>query len=131
MINGLGDLDYTSRLKALGLPSLQHRRRRADMLQVFKIFVQLEQLQPNEFFELSKSKRTRGHKLKLRKQRPRLDIRKNSFSNRVVNDWNSLPQSLIDSESIEQFKAGLDQLWAEHKYENPFQHERAPLDRAP
>ena len=33
---------------------------------------------------------TRGHNFKLSKDHNRLDVRKNSFSQRVVNTWNSL-----------------------------------------
>jgi len=36
----------------------------------------------------------RGHEQKLFKKRFRLDIRKFVFSNRVVNDWNSLSSQL-------------------------------------
>ena len=119
MIIGLENLSYEDRLKKLDLPSLQHRRRRADMLQVFKIVMQLERIDFSDFFQYGTSF-TRGHNKKLFKPRPRLDIRKNTFSSRIINDWNSLPQSLIDSESLETFKAGLDELWAEEKFLNPF-----------
>jgi len=37
----------------------------------------------------------RGHKKKLFKRRFRLDIRKHVFSNRVVNNWNALPENCI------------------------------------
>ena len=121
MVNGISNLDYESRLRELKLPSLQYRRRRADMHQVFKIINKLERVDPGVFFQLNaQNKVTRGHSSRIYKPKPRLNIRKNSFSVRVVNDWNSLPQHLIDSGSLDEFKAGLDEHWCEEIYKNPF-----------
>ena len=36
-------------------------------------------------------KRTRGHMLKIYKKIARLDCRRYSFNQRVVNNWNALP----------------------------------------
>ena len=52
--------------------------------------------------------RTRGHKLKIVKNRSRLNIRKNFFSQRVVNDWNALPVIVVESESVNSFKNNYD-----------------------
>ena len=38
LVDGIGDLDYTERLKKLDLPSLKYRRRRGDMIEMFKHF---------------------------------------------------------------------------------------------
>jgi len=34
--------------------------------------------------------------------------RSNFYSNRVINDWNSLPQFIVDSPSVDKFKILLD-----------------------
>ena len=121
MIHDVKHLDYDSRLKELNLPSLQYRRRRADMHQVYKMINKLERIDPGAFFQLNaQNKVTRGHSSRFYKPRPRLNIRKNSFSVRVVNDWNSLPQSLIDSGTLDEFKASLDEHWKDDIFENPF-----------
>ena len=121
MIHDVKHLDYDSRLKELNLPSLQYRRRRADMHQVYKMMNKLERIDPGAFFQLNvQNKVTRGHSSRFYKPRPRLDIRKNSFSVRVVNDWNSLPQSLIDSGTLDYFKASLDEYWKDDIFKNPF-----------
>ena len=44
------------------------------------------------FFRIKNDGRTRGHSLALVKSHSRLDIRKYTFSQRVVNDWNKLPE---------------------------------------
>jgi len=55
------------------------------------------------FFELDDSGR-RGHEQKLLKKRFRLDIRKFVFSNRVVNDWNSLSSQCVNSCTVNTLK---------------------------
>ena len=42
------------------------------------------------FFSLKKDSRTRGHEVKLVKDQCILDIRKYSFSQRTINEWNKL-----------------------------------------
>ena len=37
-----------------------------------------------------------------------LDVRKFFFSQRVVNEWNLLPQEVVDATSVNQFKNRLD-----------------------
>jgi len=61
--------------------------------------------------KLNQESVTRGNNKKLYKTRPRLDIRKFSFSNRVVDTWNSLPNSVITATSIKSFEARLDKYW--------------------
>ena len=54
---------------------------------------------------------TRGNKKKLFKHRARLDVRKDSFSNRVVDLWNSLLDSVISAETVFSFEKRLDNYW--------------------
>jgi len=91
-----------------GLISIEKRRVRGDLIQVFKILKGVDKLDYSNFFEIQSSSRTRGHNYKLVKHRSRLDIRKNFFSQRVVNVWNSLPQVVVDADSVNSFKNRLD-----------------------
>jgi len=49
---------------------------------------------------------TRGHTTKIYKPWCHLDLRRSFFSYRVIDRWNELPQSVIDSGTINTFKNG-------------------------
>jgi len=52
---------------------------------------------------------TRGNKFKLCKEMWRYNIRKYSFCYRVINVWNSLPDYVVEAESINSFKSRMGQ----------------------
>ena len=112
MISTMKHLPYIERLKCLNLPSLEYRRRRGDMIQVYKIIYEHDRLNPDHFFQLADTP-TRGHSLKLSKPRCRTNVRKNTFSHRVIDDWNSLPEVVVQAPTIDAFKTRLDRCWKE------------------
>ena len=61
--------------------------------------------------ELRRDERTRGHGKKIFKDRARLEIRKNSFCHRIVNDWNALPSWVIEAANYHIFERRLDMAW--------------------
>ena len=108
IVPGSASIPYHERLEHMNITSLETRRFRADLIETFKILKGLEGLRAENFFTLSTSTRTRGHDLKLLKVRPRLDLRKYSFSSRVVNEWNALSPAAVESESVNAFKGHVD-----------------------
>jgi len=55
--------------------------------------------------------------MKLLKQRASLDVRKFFFSQRVVNEWNLLPQDVVDATSVNQFKNRPDKFWQRYGHQ--------------
>ena len=104
------DKTYEQRLKELILFSVEYRRLRGDMIQVYKILNKMDRVEPEKFFITCPSN-TRGHSKKLFKQRCKKDVRKYAFSQRVVDNWNSLTEEIVTSESLNIFKARLDKYW--------------------
>jgi len=74
----------------LGLWSLEDRRIRADLVEVYEMVYGLSSVRLSTFFEFSSLDWTRGHSLKLKKNRFRTELRQHFFSERVVNIWNKL-----------------------------------------
>ena len=89
------------------LTTLETKRLRGDLIEVFKMFRGFDNLDPSLFFELN-SAPTRGHSLKLVKPRCRLDVRKFSFAHRVIDLWNSLDDNIIACDSLNSFKNRID-----------------------
>ena len=54
---------------------------------------------------------TRVNKYKLLNKNFHYDVRKYSFTARVVNIWNSLPDYVVDVDSVSNFKSRLDKFW--------------------
>ena len=71
---------FPERLKRLGLPTLEYRRERVDMVEVYKIMNDIDLANKDKLFQMATFQATRGHPLKLFKIRSRLNVRANSFS---------------------------------------------------
>ena len=78
------------------------------MIEAFKLLKGIANLDYSLFFKLSGYSKVRGHTYKIVKNSFRLNVRKNFFSNRVLNAWNKLPQYVVDAETVNFFKARLD-----------------------
>ena len=71
------------------------------------------------FFRIKNDSRTRGHSLALVKCHSKLNIyiRKYTFSQGVVNDWNKLPEECINATSVIMFKNRIDQYFLKTRRE--------------
>ena len=77
----------------------------------FKIIHSLINIDPFKYFQFTAAdSKTRGHEYKLRKQVYGSSQFFNSFSNRAVDCWNSLPNELVSSCSIAAFSRALKQM---------------------
>jgi len=119
IIPTLSKLSYTDRLKKLKLDTLHYRRRRGDLLQVYRILNGIDSLDSDSFFEVSHSV-TRGNSRKLLKPRANTNVKLHSFSHRVINDWNDLPNNVVVAVSVNSFKAALCKYWANRDFRYNF-----------
>ena len=103
-------LEYKDRLIALSLWFLEERRNRSDLIEVLKILRGFSTPTMKDLFTVSTNLNTRGHTLKLAKNRCKLDLRKFFFSEIVISRWNKLDQMSIHSQTINQFKNNLQKL---------------------
>ena len=60
---------------------------------------------------------TKVHSKKLYKQRSNKSIRQNFFAIRVIDDWNSLPEDIISTKTVLQFKTKLDIYWRDKRFD--------------
>ena len=112
LLDHLKDKPYPERLRALRLPSLEHRRHRGDMIEVYKYingFYKVDS--PKLLFADAETRDLRGNTKKLLKVRSRLNVRSSYFSNRIVNSWNSLPDNVVNAPTLNSFKSRLDIFW--------------------
>ena len=112
LVVSLKKLSYEERLRKLNLPTLKFRRLRGDMIEVYKIVTGKYGKNNNLELKLSNLKYTKGNQYKLYQNQSKFDIRKYFFSNRVVEIWNSLPNYVVEVNSIILFKQRLDKFWS-------------------
>ena len=113
MIKRLEHLPYEGRLHQLELFSLEKRRLRGDMIEVYTIIHDMENVNRKTFFSLSQNSRTRGHPMKLIGERSRTNKRKCFFTQCIVKVRNSLPQDVVMATNLDGFKRGLDKFLEE------------------
>ena len=108
MLPGLKDLTYDNRLRLLNLPSLKYRRYRADMIQTFKILNNIDKMDVGSLFRMNTFVSTRSSHLDLYPSHTRLNVRKYSFTNRVISSWNALTYTTKSAQNLNNFKNLLD-----------------------
>ena len=115
MIPSLRDMPYEDRLKKLNLYTLSDRRRRGDLIIMFKLMKGLMNIDVSTFFEVKPETSTRGHNLKVQLKRCNSDVKRNFFTHRVILPWNNLPIKLINCKTVNEFKTGYDKLYGPDK----------------
>ena len=104
----------------MGLTTLEERRVRGDMIEVFKIMHFHDVVNRNTWFSMAgdlNNYRTRlsaGLNISTPKVGHGGEIRKNFFSYRVVENWNDLPEYIKCAASVDHFKNLYDE-WKSHR----------------
>ena len=113
LVDGLANLNYKDRLHKLGLPTLAYRRRRGEMIELYKHFHIYDKMNLSQSFQPN-IRNSRRHKFQLIWHRPKdgtYGIQSNSFYFRATRIWNELPNEVVNAPNINTFKNRLDKAW--------------------
>jgi hypothetical protein len=102
------NMTYSERLIYLDLHSLKGRRLRGDLIETYKIYHGLVDLQWNDFFSETPRSNTRNAEGKIFIKHCNTNLRKFCFSNRVANHWNNLCSAIKNAQNSNTFKNLLD-----------------------
>ena len=116
-IDGMHKLSYTERLTILRLPSLEYRRFRGDLIEVYKITHNLyDPVTTNSLFSFAYDSSLRSNSYKLTKPSFNTNQYQHFFTNRVINNWNSLPNEIVTADSLNTFKNKIDKHFSDIMY---------------
>ncbi len=108
MIPSLCNKSYEERLSNLNMFSLEKRRLRGKLIECFKILNSFTNVDTSKLFMIDDTLRTRNNGIKLKCRQVNSDYTKVFFSNVVVREWNKLPPSVVQCNTIDFFKNKLD-----------------------
>ena len=113
MVIGLHSTDYEDRLRELKLTSLYDRRIRGDMIQVWKYLhgasLGGENLIQKANADCERNTRHTTKALNMARCPSNLEIRKNSYVPRCVENWNRLPAIIQNAKTLNDFKNDYDE----------------------
>ena len=119
-VSGLESTSYEERLVECGLTTLVERRRRGDMIETWKILHGAENVDKKTWFTMAadvapRATRVTDHPLNIVKPRWNYEPRSKFYSIRVVEQWNSLPNSVREAKTFNSFKNLYDEWVAEKR----------------
>ena len=97
----------TRMVSDLGWETLESRRKKDRLTTLYKIWHGLVDMDTGDVLRLN-DRRTRGQQ-RLYQPTANVKVYKDSFFPRTIQDWNHLPAAVTDSQTIEEFRAGLEQ----------------------
>ena len=109
MVTNLQSRTYEDRLYEAGLTTLEARRDRGDMVVMFRFMTGIDDVDPSLWFDVAGEAmgvRTRQGDgcFNVRQQHSRTEVRRNFFSQRVVSQWNNLPDTIKSVSTVDHFK---------------------------
>ena len=100
--------------------TLGERRRRGDLVQMYKVLTGKDKVDYRRWFELAQpregasSTRSTSGTLNVKRNEGRHDLRKNFWSVRVCDEWNNLPDIVKQQPNTNSFKNSLDNWQKRH-----------------
>ena len=108
LVRNIKHKSYEEKLSTLNLMSTLDRRDRGDMIMTYNIINHRVEMDAR-FMKMNTESRTRGHTMKLKISRSKIEIRRFFFTNRIKKRWNGLSQEIINAKAIDAFKKAYDQ----------------------
>ena len=73
---------------------------RGDLIETYKILTGLDRVDSERLFPMVGESKKRSHSLRIRGKPFRTEMRRNFFTQRVVNLWNSPPQNVVEANTL-------------------------------
>ena len=115
MVSNLKGRTYEERLLETNMTTLEARRVRGDLIQMYRIMSGKDDVRPSIWFHTMADFRGTGVGTRqarglynVHPQESQGQVRKNFFSQRVVAPWNALPDQVKQATSVNMFKNSLD-----------------------
>ena len=111
LVDGLSHLDYPERLERLQLPTLLFRRKRGDLIEMWKHFHSYDESTLAPSFK-PRTRPSRQHRFQLHAPPAKDGIRgaqSNFFFQRTTNLWNNLSWYVVEAINVNEFKNRLDE----------------------
>ncbi len=101
MIPSSRNKSFEERLSILNMFSLEKRRLRGKLIECFKLLNGFTNVDTSILFMIDDTLRTRNNGLKLKCRQANSDCTKVFFTNIVVREWNKLPPSVVQCNTID------------------------------
>ena len=115
LVRELKFFPYEFRNQSLGLPSLEFRRHREDIITAFKICKFSPDIM-NNMFQFQLKPGLRGHAFALHKEQSLCKSFKNHLSNRIFKTWNSFPPEFSNLPNLNGLKGFIDNYFGDTRY---------------
>ena len=117
LVPELKHLSYEERLKRLGLTTLEERRTRGDLIEMYKIITGKENVNVDKFFRIiaRRGDPELTHNKKIYKKGYKTAVRRNFFTQRNIENWNGRGKNVVEAKKTGTFKKRLDKEEAERK----------------
>ena len=79
------------------------KRDKGDMIMTYNILNHKVEMDAR-FMKMNGESKARGHTMKLKISRSKIEIRRNFFTNRIKKKWNGLSQEIMISKTTDAFK---------------------------
>ena len=126
MVSNLRGSTYEEKLAELGMVTLDKRRIRGNLIQVYKTMSGKDNVDLQTWFRPAQQKdngpmtRAASGHFNVMRNEGRTELRKNFWSVRVCDAWNNLPDQIKEQPSTNGFKNSLDNFMAGLKSETSF-----------